>query len=368
MSLIEIKGLRKAYADVTPLNNVDLSIDEGEVVSIIGPSGTGKSTLLRCINRLETPDSGSIIVDGVDVCAKDTNLPQIRTKMGMVFQSFNLFPHKTVVENIMMPQISVQKVPVDIAYGEALKQLERVGLKGKERSYPDELSGGQKQRVAIARALAMKPKIMLFDEPTSALDPTMVSEVLSVIRDLAKTGLTMIIVTHEMRLARLISDRVIFMNDGIIYEEGTPDEIFGNPKKEATRDFIFRIKNWDYTFVDENVDMYEMLGRLETFCGRQFMEKRETDRCLHAVEELTASRIIPAFRENSDTINSKSIIKMSLEAGEGGKGLFLRIRCMNFKDGNNVILNDSDAISEAILRKVLKRKEDENGAVVFEIV
>ena len=191
MSLIEIRNLRKEYSpDVVPLKGVNADIEAGEVISIIGPSGTGKSTLLRCINRLETPTSGQIIVDGVDVCAPGTDLARLRKSMGMVFQSFNLFPHKMAVENIMLPQQSLLGKSAREAYEEAMKQLERVGLADRARQYPDELSGGQKQRVAIARALAMHPQILLFDEPTSALDPTMVSEVLSVIRDLAGTGLT----------------------------------------------------------------------------------------------------------------------------------------------------------------------------------
>ena len=197
--------------DVVPLKGVNANIEAGEVISIIGPSGTGKSTLLRCINRLETPTSGQIIVDGVDVCAPGADLARLRKSMGMVFQSFNLFPHKMAVENIMLPQQSLLGKSAREAYEEAMKQLERVGLADRARQYPDELSGGQKQRVAIARALAMHPQILLFDEPTSALDPTMVSEVLSVIRDLAGTGLTMLLVTHEMRLARHVSDRVFFM-------------------------------------------------------------------------------------------------------------------------------------------------------------
>ena len=226
MSLIEIKNLRKAYPNAVPLENVSVNIDAGEVISIIGPSGTGKSTFLRCINGLEKPTSGEIWVDGVNVCDPNTDLPTIRKKMGMVFQSFNLFPHKMAAENIMMPQQQLLGVSAADAYQEAIVQLAKVGLEAKARAYPDELSGGQKQRVAIARALAMHPKIMLFDEPTSALDPNMVSEVLSVITNLAKTGLTMLIVTHEMRFAREVSSRVFYMDEGIIYEEGTPEEIF----------------------------------------------------------------------------------------------------------------------------------------------
>ena len=239
MSLIEIRHLRKEFPEATPLEDVSANIEKGEVVGIIGPSGTGKSTLLRCINRLEEPTSGQILVDGKDICAPSVDLSEVRRDMGMVFQSFNLFPHLMVAENIMQPQQKLMGRSAAEAYEEALKQLRRVGLEGKERRYPGELSGGQKQRVAIARALAMQPKIMLFDEPTSALDPEMVSEVISVMKNLADSGLTMLVVTHDMRLARDLTTRVFFMDQGGIYEDGTPEQIFTNPQKERTRQFVF---------------------------------------------------------------------------------------------------------------------------------
>ena len=240
MSLIEIRHLRKEFPEATPLEDVSVNIEQGEVVGIIGPSGTGKSTLLRCINRLEEPTSGQILVDGMDICAPSADLSEVRRDMGMVFQSFNLFPHLMVAENIMQPQQKLLGRSAAESYEEALKQLRRVGLEGKERRYPVELSGGQKQRVAIARALAMQPKIMLFDEPTSALDPEMVSEVISVMKDLAESGLTMLVVTHDMRLARDLATRVFFMDQGGIYEDGTPEQIFTNPSKERTRQFVFQ--------------------------------------------------------------------------------------------------------------------------------
>ena len=295
MSLIEIKGLRKEYPDVVPLKDVNVNIEEGEVISVIGPSGTGKSTFMRCINRLETPTAGSIIVDGDDVCDPKTDLAAVRRKMGMVFQSFNLFSHKTIAENVMMPQQDILGTPAKEAYAEAMRQLERVGLDGKARKFPHELSGGQKQRAAIARALAMKPKIMLFDEPTSALDPTMVSEVLSVIKSLAGSGLTMLIVTHEMRLARDVSTRVLYMDDGGIYEEGTPAQIFGSPSREATKRFIFRIRSYEYTLTHEEHDIIGLLGGLDDFCGRQFMSKKAAASCMLAAEEMCTAYILPAL-------------------------------------------------------------------------
>ena len=226
MSLIEVKHLRKEYDDVVPLKDVNATVDEGEVISIIGPSGTGKSTFIRCLNRLETPTSGQILVDGVDMCAPNVDLPKMRQKMGMVFQNYALFNHKLVVENLMMAPMDLLGMSKQEAYDQALELLKLVGLKDKALSWPHELSGGQRQRVAIARGLAMNPKILLFDEPTSALDPQMVSEVLSVITSLAERGLTMLIVTHEMRFARDASSRVFYMDQGELWESGTPKQIY----------------------------------------------------------------------------------------------------------------------------------------------
>lgn len=325
MSLIEIRDLKKEYGSVSPLKGVNADIEEGEVISIIGPSGTGKSTLLRCINRLETPTSGTVTVDGVNVCDPSADLPKVRRIMGMVFQSFNLFPHKMAVENIMIPQQSILgKSPQD-AYSEAMEQLARVGLADKARHYPDELSGGQKQRVAIARALAMHPKILLFDEPTSALDPTMVSEVLSVIRDLAGTGLTMLIVTHEMRLAKNVSDRIFFMNEGGICEEGPPEQIFENPLREATRNFIFRIRNWNYKLSPTEQDFPAMMASLEKFCKDQFLGRRQADNCRLAVEELTSSVLLPAINRTK-----QGSFSLTLQAGEEGTVRKLTLYGSNF--------------------------------------
>lgn len=241
MSLIEIRHLRKEYPEVVPLQDVSVDIDQGEVVSIIGPSGTGKSTLLRCINRLETPTSGQILIDGTDVCAPSADLSMVRRNMGMVFQSFNLFPHLMVAENIMQPQQKLLGRSPAEAYEEALRQLRRVGLEGKERNYPAELSGGQKQRVAIVRALCMEPEVMLFDEPTSALDPEMIKEVLDVMKDLGAQGMTMVVVTHEMNFARKVADRVIFLDGGEIVEIAKSEDFFSNPKTDRAKDFLSKI-------------------------------------------------------------------------------------------------------------------------------
>ena len=389
MSLIEIRNLRKEYSpDVVPLKGVNADIEAGEVISIIGPSGTGKSTLLRCINRLETPTSGQIIVDGVDVCAPGTDLARLRKSMGMVFQSFNLFPHKMAVENIMLPQQSLLGKSAREAYEEAMKQLERVGLADRARQYPDELSGGQKQRVAIARALAMHPQILLFDEPTSALDPTMVSEVLSVIRDLAGTGLTMLLVTHEMRLARHVSDRVFFMTDGEIYEEGSPEQIFEHPLREGTRNFIFRIRSWTCILSPSSRDFHGMTGSLEKFCKDQFLGRRQAMNCQLAVEELVVSFLLPAVESAG-----QGAFHMTLFAGEEGAERKLMIDCSGFPEGKKIFdellknipaeastaaesvkfpgsgAGTMEAASAAILENVLRRLPDEGeDTVVFRIL
>ncbi|ALS37162.1 polar amino acid transport system ATP-binding protein [Enterococcus rotai] len=239
--MINIKNLHKTFGKNEVLKGIDLDVNAGEVVVIIGPSGSGKSTFLRCLNLLEQPTAGSIEFEGKNLLDKDTDIDALRQKMGMVFQNFNLFPHKTVLDNLTISPIKVKKETPEAAKEKALTLLEQVGLKDKATSYPSSLSGGQQQRVAIARALAMNPDVMLFDEPTSALDPEMVGEVLAVMKALAVEGMTMVVVTHEMGFAREVADRVIFMDAGIIQEEGTPEEIFGQPKNPRTQDFLRKV-------------------------------------------------------------------------------------------------------------------------------
>ena len=224
------------------LKNISTEINQGDVVCVIGPSGSGKSTFLRCLNMLEKPDDGEIIFAGEDLTSPKTNLNLHRQKMGMVFQQFNLFPHMTVLENLTCAPMLLKKVPKAEAEAKAMELLERVGLADRANEYPNKLSGGQKQRVAIVRALCMDPEVMLFDEPTSALDPEMVGEVLAVMQQLAKEGMTMLVVTHEMAFARDVSDRVVFMADGVICEEGSSEQIFGDPKQQLTRDFLARFR------------------------------------------------------------------------------------------------------------------------------
>ena len=237
--MIEIKKLYKSYGDNEVLKGIDQTVSEAEVLCIVGPSGSGKSTMLRCINLLEIPTSGEVYIDGELVTSQNIN--EIRTKMGMVFQNFNLLPHMTVLENVTCAPINVKGVSKTDAEAKAMELLTRVGLDNKANAYPRSLSGGQQQRVAIARALAMDPEIMLFDEPTSALDPEMVGEVLDVMKDLAKEGLAMIVVTHEMGFAKEVADKVIFMDEGVIVEQGTPEEVLVNPSEERTKNFLSKV-------------------------------------------------------------------------------------------------------------------------------
>lgn len=239
--MIEVRNLMKSFGKLQVLNGITETIRENEVVCVIGPSGSGKSTFLRCINLLEIPTSGEVYIDGTQINKKEADINKVRQKLGMVFQNFNLFPHMTTLENITISPIRVSKTGREEAKKTAMELLKAVGLQDKANVYPSSLSGGQKQRAAIARALAMKPNIMLFDEPTSALDPEMVGEVLQVMRDLAHRGMTMVIVTHEMGFAREVADRVLFMDEGLIVEQGTPEEIFGSPKNERTKSFLSKV-------------------------------------------------------------------------------------------------------------------------------
>lgn len=239
--MIKVNNLNKKFGTLHVLKGINNDIKKGEVVVVIGPSGSGKSTFLRCLNLLETPTDGSIIFEGVDITSKTSDINKLRQKMGMVFQQFNLFPHLTILENITLAPKKLKKISNEEAEEIAYKLLERIGLADKAKDYPNSLSGGQKQRIAIARALAMSPDVMLFDEPTSALDPEMVGEVLEVMKDLAREGMTMVVVTHEMGFAKEVGDRVLFMDGGVIIEEGTPDELFNHPKHERTINFLSKI-------------------------------------------------------------------------------------------------------------------------------
>jgi len=321
--MIKVHHLSKTYGDINVLKDISLTVAKGEVISIIGPSGTGKSTFLRCLNLLEHPSGGSITVDGIDLLDKKSDVPKIRQRMNMVFQSFNLFSHLTVLENLTIGPIKLLGINKQEAEQKSLEILKLVGLAEKADSFPDELSGGQKQRVAIARCLAMNPEIILFDEPTSALDPTMVSEVLAVIRRLAKDGMTMLIVTHEMAFARDVSSRVLYMDEGLIYEEGTPQQIFEQPQKEKTRAFINRIRSFNYRISSPDYDLYAMNAEIELFCERQILPRKTRHNLLLLVEELlqihnpllstTALDLTIAYSEKKETM--EIILEHQGEAG-----------------------------------------------------
>ncbi len=340
--MITVKHLSKTFYNTaipfTVLRDVNCEIKKGEIISIIGPSGTGKSTFLRCINLLEQPTSGEIFVNGINIMDKKTDLNAIRQKMGMVFQNFNLFSHLSILHNVTIGPIKLLKMPKEDAEKQAMDLLRMVGLAEKANSMPSELSGGQKQRVAIARCLSMKPDVILFDEPTSALDPTMVSEVLSVIRQLAKQGMTMLIVTHEMKFAYDVSTRVFFMNEGIIYEEGTPEEIFEHPQKPLTQAFINRIRTLEYEIKNSDFDLHHMNAEIEQFCQKYALGNDIYNRILHLVEE------IPSIM-----MQDPGAIHLKLDYSEKNYNIYVEFE----QDGcTNLILDnpDTDEVALSIIR------------------
>ena len=285
--MIELIHLEKKYENnIVPLRDVNAVINDGDVISVIGPSGTGKSTLIRCIDMLERPTGGKILLDGEEITAQDYDVALARRKMGMVFQSFNLFGHLTVIENLMQPQLDILKRSKPEAYNVGRKLLKQVGLAGRELQYPEQLSGGQKQRVAIARTLAMDPEVILLDEPTSALDPTMVGEVQAVIRDLAQTGKTMMIVTHELNFARAICNRVFYMDQGGIYEDGPPEQIFDHPQKQETKRFIQRLKVLELVIDSIDFDFVGMGTDIDRYCMHNDVPPRTRYRIRLVFEEL----------------------------------------------------------------------------------
>jgi polar amino acid transport system ATP-binding protein len=295
--MISIRNLSKHFGDLKVLKDVNIDIRKGEIITVIGPSGTGKSTLLRCINLLEQPTGGNIFIDGIDLLDKNTNVPKLRQRIGMVFQSFNLYAHLNVMENLTIGPIKLQGKGKKEANDKATELLQLVGLAEKAFSLTEELSGGQKQRVAIARCMAMNPEVLLFDEPTSALDPTMVSEVLAVIRRLSKEGMTMIIVTHEMEFAQNISSRVLYMDEGVIYEEGPPEKIFVSPEREKTRNFIHRIRSLEIHISSPYYDLYTIQGDILTFCEKHFVSKRMAN-----AAQLVAEEVLLLFQDFSDIL------------------------------------------------------------------
>lgn len=296
--LLEVKHLRKKFSDSEPLKDINCEIHEGEVISVIGPSGTGKSTFLRCINRLEKPTSGQIFFRGEEITDEPDVICPLRQKIGMVFQSFNLFSNMSIIENIITGPMLLKNFSQEEAIKKAMALLEMVGLSQKANSYPDELSGGQKQRIAIIRTLAMEPEVILFDEPTSALDPRMVDEVLAFIRALAtKENYAMLIVTHEMRFAENVSNRIFFMNEGLIYEEGTPQEIFHAPRRDATKIFVNRLKTYEKTLDDAEINLSMIQAGIERFARDQFMSRRKSMILQLIFEEMVYGQLINCYKK-----------------------------------------------------------------------
>ncbi|MDX9868616.1 MAG: amino acid ABC transporter ATP-binding protein [Kiritimatiellia bacterium] len=316
--MIRVRHLSKTFGGTTVLKDVNVEIKKGEVLSVIGPSGTGKSTFLRCLNLLETPTGGEIFIDGVSLLDKKTDVSLLRRKMGMVFQSFNLFSHLMVIENIMLGPVDLLGMSRQEAFDAGMRLLTTVGLAEKAYAYPDELSGGQKQRVAIARALAMNPEIVLFDEPTSALDPTMVSEVLAVVRKLAENGMTLMIVTHEMKFARDVSTRVLFMDEGVIYEEGTPEQIFDNPQRDKTRAFLRKIRTFTFEIASPAFDFYRLNAEIEAFGRKQLLSQKQIYNLQLVIEELVVNTLLPRLGPDVDI---RLDVGYAEESGETGVAL-----------------------------------------------
>lgn len=344
--MIRIEHLRKEYPDITPLKDVTTEIQDGDVISVIGPSGTGKSTLLRCINLLEKPTEGKIFIDDTEITAPGCNIEKVRQRVGMVFQSFNLFSHLTVIENIMLAPMDLAGKSKQEAYDKGMELLRMVGLSEKAISYPEELSGGQKQRIAIARTLAMDPDIILMDEPTSALDPTMVGEVQAVIRELSKTGKTMMIVTHEMNFAKAISNRVFYMDDGGICESGTPEQIFDHPENEKTRRFVRQLKAFELDIESRDYDFPGTQGMIEAYCIKNQVPWRLTKHALLIFEEL--------IHQNLMKILDDPKVHICIEISDRTGTMAFSA---DYAGGQYDILSECDPLSLAVLKSAVREEE-----------
>ena len=316
--MIRLEHVKKSYPNITPLADINAEIQDGDVIAVIGPSGTGKSTLLRCINLLERPDGGKIYINDEEITAPSCDIHRVRQKMGMVFQSFNLFGHLTVIENIMLAPVKLKGMGRNEAFSKGMELLRTVGLSEKMLDYPDELSGGQKQRIAIARTLAMDPDIILLDEPTSALDPTMVGEVQAVVRDLTKTGKTLMIVTHEMNFARNVCSRVFYLDEGIIYEDGSPKEIFENPKHEKTRRFINRLKVLVWKIEGKNFDFPGAASEADNYCRKNLIPQDIRSRFHSVIKELVQQILFAELEE--------PCISIVTEYSELDEGIVITVR------------------------------------------
>ncbi|MDR0974950.1 MAG: amino acid ABC transporter ATP-binding protein [Ruminococcus sp.] len=339
MSLISVRGMEKRYGSSVILNGVNAEIEKGEIISVIGPSGTGKSTFLRGINMLDAPTGGEVWFDGNLITRK--NIDKIRRRIGMVFQDFGLYSHMNVMGNLTVGPMKLLGKTKAEATETAMELLRSVGLSERAYHFPGELSGGQKQRAAIARCLAMSPDVILFDEPTSALDPTMVGEVTAVIRGLSRSGLTMIIVTHEMKFAEEVSNRVFFMDEGGIYESGTPDEIFNHPKKERTRSFIFRIRSFEFEAHSRDFDRPALLNGIDNFCFRQGLSGEKAQKLRLVAEELSVNIVSPAAPKFILNISySDKLQSFTVE--------------VSYDENRNLLDTADDDVAAAIIKKTAK--------------
>lgn len=354
MDMIRMEGVSKSFNGVPVLQDIDLTVQKGEIVVIIGGSGCGKSTLLRLIEMLEKPDAGHIYIGDSDITsAKGRDIDKLRTKLGMVYQGFHLFSHMDVLKNITLAPMKLRHMKKEEAENKAMDLLKAVGLTNKAHAMPDQLSGGQKQRIAICRSLAMDPEVMLFDEPTSALDPTMIGEVLATIRLLAKQGMTMIIVTHEMSFAREIGSRIVFLAEQGIYEQGTPSEIFDSPTKQLTKDFIFKLKHFTYDVYSRDYDLMKMHGDLQKFGDRYGIEGKYIIRLQLYAEELIEEAIT-----QQETLYPEISLRISL--AEGTRDIVIDIIYSGMKrDIFDILTEDEDGVhlGLTILQKVAKLRE-----------
>ncbi|ATW26862.1 hypothetical protein DCMF_20715 [Candidatus Formimonas warabiya] len=358
--MISIRNLSKSYGDNLILKDISVDIEDGAVIAIIGPSGCGKSTFIRCLNLLEQPDSGQIFIGAAEITKKGVNIDAVRQKLGMVFQSFNLFSHKTVLENVILAPMKVLKLSQEQAVRDALEYLEMVGIANRADHLPSQLSGGQKQRVAIARCLAMHPEVILFDEPTSALDPTMVDEVLSVIRKLVRSGLSCIIVTHEMNFAKNVATKVFYMDEKGIYESGTPSDIFERPQREKTKIFINKLKVFSGEYKLSEIDLYEILRQVTEYCLKYDMNKRETNKITLICEEYVTNLM---KRRVSD---ERIAIFLRYNENDDSKEIMFKD---NFSPENHFESPDFDEMSVLLIKGFTKSVEyrRENGQNVFEL-
>ena len=352
MSIIKVKGLCKSFGTLEVLNGVDLTVEEGEKIAIIGGSGCGKSIFLRSLELLEKPDAGAITIDGDEITKKGADVDTIRRKMGMVYQNFNLFTHMDVMDNLCLAPARLLHMPRKDAEERAMALLETVSLTGKAHAFPAVLSGGQKQRIAIARCLMMNPKVMLFDEPTSALDPTMVGEVLATIRQLAKKGMTMLIVTHEMAFARDVSDRVLFFAEKGIYEQGAPKDLFGHPRGKLTQAFIRKLKTFSFHIADRSFDLMQLQGGIIRFCEKYGVEGSLSSRLQLVVEEMVYALIAGCYGSGGNIS-----IDVDIEYGEASGETRIEYaaggRAFNPMESDD--LPTSAELGVAILKKMARR-------------